>query len=262
MCDSPGRRGMTGKHGNQRRGRKTEYVSVSCRVCGVVREYRQGEFKRRPNLKFCSKTCAAKARSFEGSRVKIVCAVCKKEVLKRRDHIKKENFCSPKCAQERLRKIHLLRHHGAENAKAFWKDKSCISEYHREYRKKNRERINKLSAEWGKKNREKKNANLRARRGSGGKVSAEKWREICDSYGGRCLSCLEISKLTLDHIIPVSLGGTTYEENVQPLCGRCNAKKGAKTIDFRPTFIERMKSIHGIEIREFREEKSNARSPR
>ena len=62
--------------------------------------------------------------------------------------------------------------------------------------------------------------------------------------------------------VPVSLGGTTYEENVQPLCGRCNTKKGAKTIDFRPTFIERMKAIHGIEIREFRKEKSNARSPR
>ena len=34
--------------------------------------------------------------------------------------------------------------------------------------------------------------------------------------------------LEIDHIIPVSKGGLTAEENLQTLCWRCNRKKGAK----------------------------------
>lgn len=35
--------------------------------------------------------------------------------------------------------------------------------------------------------------------------------------------------LEIDHIIPVSKGGLTAEDNLQTLCWRCNRKKGAKT---------------------------------
>lgn len=34
--------------------------------------------------------------------------------------------------------------------------------------------------------------------------------------------------LEIDHIIPVSKGGLTTEDNLQTLCWRCNRKKGAK----------------------------------
>ena len=36
--------------------------------------------------------------------------------------------------------------------------------------------------------------------------------------------------LEIDHIVPVSKGGLTTEDNLQTLCWRCNRKKGAKTI--------------------------------
>lgn len=36
--------------------------------------------------------------------------------------------------------------------------------------------------------------------------------------------------LEIDHIIPVSKGGLTTEDNLQTLCWRCNRKKGAKII--------------------------------
>lgn len=36
--------------------------------------------------------------------------------------------------------------------------------------------------------------------------------------------------LEIDHIIPVSKGGLTTEDNLQTLCWRCNRKKGAKMI--------------------------------
>ena len=34
--------------------------------------------------------------------------------------------------------------------------------------------------------------------------------------------------LEIDHIIPVSKGGMTTEENLQTLCWRCNRSKGSK----------------------------------
>lgn len=36
--------------------------------------------------------------------------------------------------------------------------------------------------------------------------------------------------LTLDHIVPKSLGGTVDDSNLQILCDRCNRAKGSRTI--------------------------------
>ena len=48
-----------------------------------------------------------------------------------------------------------------------------------------------------------------------------------------CLCCNRRRKLTADHVIPVSKGGTSYISNIQPLCQPCNSSKGTKTTDFR-----------------------------
>ena len=45
--------------------------------------------------------------------------------------------------------------------------------------------------------------------------------------GGRCTSCGSTTELQFDHVIPVSLGGSSDEANVQLLCGPCNRAKGA-----------------------------------
>lgn len=43
----------------------------------------------------------------------------------------------------------------------------------------------------------------------------------------RCVKCGSNENLEFDHIIPVALGGSSTERNVQLLCERCNREKGA-----------------------------------
>jgi hypothetical protein len=43
--------------------------------------------------------------------------------------------------------------------------------------------------------------------------------------GGRCSHCGAEHELQLDHIIPVSRGGSSVPENLQVLCGPCNRRK-------------------------------------
>ena len=41
----------------------------------------------------------------------------------------------------------------------------------------------------------------------------------------------DITQEEIDHIIPVSKGGLTTEDNLQTLCWRCNRSKGNKMVD-------------------------------
>lgn len=47
-----------------------------------------------------------------------------------------------------------------------------------------------------------------------------------DKY--RCKNCNSWKKLHVDHIIPLSRGGTNEENNLQTLCQTCNLKKGCR----------------------------------
>lgn len=66
------------------------------------------------------------------------------------------------------------------------------------------------------------------------------FRDLCGYYGYVCLCCGEQRKLTADHVIPLSRGGTNDIDNIQPLCRSCNTKKGTKTVDYRKTTVRRV----------------------
>jgi len=55
----------------------------------------------------------------------------------------------------------------------------------------------------------------------------------CEQLGWRCQICgkeLTRETATVDHIVPCKYGGTNEIDNLQPLCMKCNCKKGAKSM--------------------------------
>lgn len=61
------------------------------------------------------------------------------------------------------------------------------------------------------------------------------WELLKQQYNFICPSCGKSEpdiKLTKDHIIPISRGGSDRIENIQPLCQRCNSHKFTKAIKY------------------------------
>ncbi len=59
----------------------------------------------------------------------------------------------------------------------------------------------------------------------------EEWEQKKAEYNFRCAYCGEKTKLTKDHVQPVSKGGTDKIENIVPACRPCNHRKRAKYYD-------------------------------
>lgn len=72
-----------------------------------------------------------------------------------------------------------------------------------------------------------------------GYFTAQEWVDLCNKYDNKCLACgikskyTKQNKLSPDHVIPLSRGGSNIIDNIQPLCWNCNKLKFTKTIDFR-----------------------------
>lgn len=64
--------------------------------------------------------------------------------------------------------------------------------------------------------------------------------QIIKRDGDKCKICGSQSKLTIDHIIPLSEGGTNSLNNVQLLCCDCNQRKGAM---YKLPFIKHIRAI-------------------
>lgn len=62
-----------------------------------------------------------------------------------------------------------------------------------------------------------------------GTHTMEEWLWLCSMFSNKCAKCGNGNvKLTKDHIIPLSKGGTNDIFNIQPLCQICNSKKNNK----------------------------------
>lgn len=81
---------------------------------------------------------------------------------------------------------------------------------------------------WRQKNRERARWHVRMRRarvrGAVGWATPEQIAARIAYYGHRCYLCGGAYE-SIDHVIPVSRGGSNWPANMRPACGRCNSRK-------------------------------------
>lgn len=63
-----------------------------------------------------------------------------------------------------------------------------------------------------------------------GRVEPKDWERTVRRYGGKCAYCGVGGPLHMDHVVPLSRGGSHTIGNVVPACPPCNLSKGGKFI--------------------------------
>lgn len=77
---------------------------------------------------------------------------------------------------------------------------------------------------------------------SKGKHTEALWLSLVAAFKCRCVMCgshMELHEIQKDHIVPIYQGGSDGIENLQPLCGPCNAAKGPDTTNWAEYRMER-----------------------
>lgn len=112
-----------------------------------------------------------------------------------------------------------------------WRDKNRDREVarHAAWRTENPEKHAEASARWRRNNLDAVRANNNKRRArllqAEGHFTADDIERITKVQGGKCADCRKRRKLTIDHIVPLTKGGTNWPRNVQMLCRPCNSSK-------------------------------------
>ena len=124
---------------------------------------------------------------------------------------KKTHFCSMKCYKLSITKLPFTSQNAYKGVRIPGESKQV---YHRNYVKSHPENIAHLKAR-----------HSATRRNAEGSHTLAEWNDLKSKFHNKCAICKIEKKLTKDHIIPVSKGGSDYIDNIQPLCRNCNSKK-------------------------------------
>jgi len=61
-------------------------------------------------------------------------------------------------------------------------------------------------------------------------VSGKAWLRVLHRHRNRCFYCAKPGPMTMDHVVPISRGGTHSIGNLIPACAQCNSSKRHRTI--------------------------------
>jgi len=109
--------------------------------------------------------------------------------------------------------------------------KTEIAKRHAHWYENNKEKVDENNRRWRINNYDKwlsYGRNYWSRRN--GDFSYEEWLMLQTEYDNKCAYCGKITKLTIDHVVPISRGGEHDIGNVLPACKSCNSKKNTKLL--------------------------------
>lgn len=106
------------------------------------------------------------------------------------------------------------------------------------WKSKNPEKVKAIKNRWRAKNKDRTNFLARRyiyrRKHAEGKITFEQEKQLY-AILPTCLYCNKNKSDTIDHLTPLSRGGTNNIDNLVAACRSCNSRKGAKTMyEFAP----------------------------
>lgn len=104
-----------------------------------------------------------------------------------------------------------------------------------EWRKDNAERQKETSTAWRLNNLDRAAVTSHRRRArvanAEGSFSVEEWHGLLEEFDYRCAYCQTPSdSLVMEHMTPLSRGGSNSAKNIVPSCATCNSRKGTRDI--------------------------------
>ena len=174
-----------------------------------------------------------------GRRMKMlkICERCKQPITVNTNYARKycgshlkKTGCAWIVRQEKKRIVALAKYHRdyanpekrriilARSAKSYTKHRDRYARHNREWRHKNKDRSNFIKIK-----------RIGSMRANGGTHTYEQWQFVLSCFDYRCAGCnRNFIKLTEDHMVPITKGGTNWIDNIQALCQSCNSSKRQK----------------------------------
>jgi len=204
-------------------------------------------------------------------KISIECVICKKVFVISKCYLGRKKYCSNYCRYKGIAGISLSKEHKIKISEALkgkiksveTRKRLSISNTGKHLSNETKEKLRnhfsgsgsntwkggiskrknykiEKNKEWRNKNKDLISFYVNKRRvflkNNGGFHTIKDWKNLKLQYNLTCLDCKKQEpkiKLSIDHIIPISKGGSDNIENIQPLCRSCNSKKGIKILDLR-----------------------------
>ena len=203
-----------------------------CAICGAEFETKYSR------AKYCSKKCGVKAEN-NTERAKLARKEWlekNKERKRQKDKETRDNYTDERKREikEKNHQYYLLNKNKILDNSKRWKIEN--QEYYKEYCRQYSKEYN--MSENGKYINRLKVHRRRAIEDSLDKIDYRAVKDKFDRLGNKCVICGSTENITIDHIVPITKGGTNDIDNLQPLCKSCNSSKNNKTMEEFLRYIE------------------------